>query len=80
MIKHFTVWTKDNCGYCVRAKQLLLMRGHQYEEKKVAPGFFDIKEMLEVLPTARTFPQILLDGELIGGYDELVKHFEKHRD
>lgn len=56
------------------------MRGHQYEEKKVAPGFFDIKEMLEVLPTARTFPQILLDGELIGGYDELVKHFEKHRD
>jgi len=80
MTKHFTVWTRDNCGYCVRAKQLILMRGHQYEEKKIAHGGYQLEDLMEAVPGARTFPQILLDGELIGGYDELVKHFEKNRD
>lgn len=80
MIKHFTVWTKDNCGYCVRAKQLILMRGHQYQEKKVANGYYQLEDLVQVVPNARTFPQIILDGDVIGGYDELVKYFEKHRD
>ena len=79
MTKHFTVWTKDNCGYCVRAKQLILMRGHQYQEKKVANGYYQLEDLVQAVPNARTFPQIILEGELIGGYDELVKYFEKNK-
>ena len=32
--------------------------------------------MVEEFPTARTFPQIVVSGNKIGGYDQLVKYIE----
>jgi glutaredoxin len=32
--------------------------------------------LLEAIPTARTVPQIFLDGELIGGFTELKQHLQ----
>ena len=34
---------------------------------------FELHELLEKVPTARTFPQIFIDGENIGGYTEFSK-------
>ena len=67
------VYTKDNCPYCVRAKALLSSRSMEYMERRIG---IDITrdEFLEAFPNARTVPQIVFDGELIGGYDDLVKH------
>lgn len=67
------VYTKDNCPYCVKAKALLSSRSMEYMERRIG---IDITrdEFLEAFPTARTVPQIVFDGELIGGYDDLVKH------
>jgi glutaredoxin len=65
------VWSKDNCAYCLKAKSLLESKGIQYEERKI--GYPWTKEqLLEAAPTARTVPQIFMDGEYIGGYAELV--------
>jgi glutaredoxin len=33
------------------------------------------EELLEAAPNARTVPQILINGNLIGGYDDLVKNW-----
>lgn len=66
-----TVWSKDNCGFCIKAKTLLDMKGIQYEERKVGSGWTK-EQLLEAVPTARTVPQIFLDEEYIGGYTELV--------
>jgi len=33
------------------------------------------EELLEAAPNARTVPQIIIDGNLIGGYDDLVKNW-----
>ena len=77
MRKHFVVWTRDNCAFCVRAKQLITVKGYSYEEKKVGDGGYSLNEMYEAAPNARTFPQITTNGELIGGYTDLVEYFSE---
>jgi len=69
------VWSKPLCPYCVSAKQLLKQKGYEIEERVVGSGFTK-DQLLESVPNARTVPQIFLDGEYVGGYDDLVKHFE----
>jgi glutaredoxin len=64
------VWSKDNCPYCDQAKALLTAKGIQFEEKKIGHGYTK-EDLLEAVPTARTVPQIFLEGELIGGFTEL---------
>ena len=58
------------CGYCVRAKSLLESRGIEYEEISLDddPAF---RQKLFDLTGGWTVPQILIDGEPIGGYTEL---------
>jgi glutaredoxin len=66
------IWSKYNCTFCDQAKVLLKQKGIQFEERKIGDGYTK-EELLEEIPTARTVPQIILDGELIGGYTELKK-------
>jgi glutaredoxin len=69
------VWSKDSCPFCDQAKNLLKMKGIEFEEKKIGHGFTK-EDLLEAVPTARTVPQIFLDEELIGGFQELKKHLQ----
>ena len=64
------LYTTRWCGYCVRAKALLEERDIPYDEIAVDddPGF---RRMLFDLTGGWTVPQILIDGEPIGGYTEL---------
>ena len=68
------VWSKDNCPYCVQAKNLLSQKGIAYEERKIGDGWTR-EDLLESVPDARTVPQIFLDGELVGGFTELRAKF-----
>lgn len=70
------VWSKDSCPYCDRAKALLKQKGIEIEERKIGSGWTK-EQLLESVPTARTVPQIFLDGEHVGGYDDLVKKFNQ---
>lgn len=72
-----TIWSKDSCPYCDRAKALLKLKGYEYEERKIAEGFYTKAQLLESVPTARTVPQIFLGEKYIGGYDELKAYFDK---
>jgi len=73
--KKATVWSKYNCPYCEQAKSLLKMKGIEFEEKKIGDGYTK-EELLEVVPTARTLPQIFLGDNYIGGFDELRQHLQ----
>ena len=64
------VWSKYNCQYCDMAKALLNQKNIPFEERKIGDGYTR-EELLEVVPSARTVPQIFLDDELVGGYNEL---------
>jgi glutaredoxin 3 len=56
------------------AKTLLKNKGIEFEEKVVGVNFTR-EELLEAVPNARSVPQIVLDGKLIGSYEDLKKHF-----
>ena len=64
------VWSKYHCPYCDQAKALLKQKGIEFEEKKIGDGYTK-EDLLDAVPTARTVPQIFLDGQLIGGFTEL---------
>ena len=66
------IWSRYHCSYCDQAKALLRSKGIIFEEKKIGDGYTK-EELLEAVPTARTVPQIFLDGELVGGFNELKK-------
>lgn len=68
------VWSKYNCSFCEQAKNLLNSRGIAFEERRIGDGYTK-EDLLESVPTARTVPQIFLDGKLIGGFTELKAHF-----
>jgi glutaredoxin 3 len=65
-----TIWTKDSCTFCVQAKQLLEGKGIEFEERKIGKAWTK-EQLLEAVPTARTVPQIFLDEQYVGGYQEL---------
>ena len=69
------VWSKDQCPFCDQAKNLLKMKGIEYEERNVTREWTK-EQLLEAVPGARTVPQIFLDEQLIGGFNELKKHFD----
>ncbi len=64
------MWSKYHCTYCDQARLLLKEKGYQIEERKIGDGWTK-EELLEVVPTARTVPQIFLNDEYIGGFTEL---------
>ena len=67
------VWSKYYCPYCDQAKALLKQKGIPFEERKIGDGWTK-EELLESVPSARTVPQIIINGTAIGGYTELRKH------
>jgi len=67
-----TVYTTEQCARCVTAKALLKKRGVGYEEINLAKDP-DGRAELSRRTGMITFPQIVIDGETLGGLDELVK-------
>ena len=64
------IYTKENCPYCVWAKQLLDSKKVNYEEIRVD---IDPEKRMEMerLSGRRTVPQIFFNDQSIGGYDDL---------
>tara|TARA_B100001094_G_scaffold100671_1_gene96851 strand:- start:544 stop:801 length:258 start_codon:yes stop_codon:yes gene_type:complete len=70
-----TVYSKPHCPYCDKAKYLLKSLGLQYEEKIVTKDL-SVEELYKVLgKQVRTIPQIVIEKNHIGGYNELKEHF-----
>jgi glutaredoxin 3 len=72
MAANVTVYTTDPCSFCERVKQLLNARGIAYEETNLAKDPDGRAELLS-RTGMMSFPQVLIDGELIGGFVETVR-------
>ena len=81
------IYTKHDCGYCTKAKELFAQKGITYMEHIISPGFNESRlgpnqfyvskaQLLERAPNAKTVPQIWLEGNYIGGYTELAAFFD----
>lgn len=67
-----TVYTTEPCGFCRTAKALLDRRGIPYDEINLAKDPAGRAHLVE-RTGMMTFPTILIDGQVIGGYQELVR-------
>ena len=70
------IYSKPNCIYCDKAKALVKGLDLNYEEQMFDKDFKSVEELYEAVgKQVRTMPQIKIDGQLIGGYNQLVEHF-----
>src|ERR671916_3541717 len=67
-----TVYTTEPCGFCRVAKTLLSKRGIPFEEINLAKSPEGRSELV-ARTGMMTFPQVIIDGKPIGGYQELVR-------
>ena len=63
------IYSKPNCPFCVQAKALAEREGHELTYKMLDEDF-DRETLMETFPGARTFPQIIVNDEKIGGFTE----------
>ena len=66
------MYTTAVCPYCIRAKQLLKLKGvEQIEEIRVDTDTAARQHMMEITGR-RTVPQIFIGDTHVGGHDDLV--------
>lgn len=66
------IYTKFTCGFCFRAKSLLESKNVSFEEKDISMGGAGREEMIQRSGGRMTVPQIFIDGQHIGGSDDLA--------
>lgn len=64
------MYTTTICPFCIRAKMLLKSKGVAFEEVNVS-GDDDTRDWLVKVTGRRTVPQIFINEEPIGGFDEM---------
>jgi glutaredoxin len=75
--KGYTIYTKNNCSFCVKAKKLLDDKNIKYsliecdDLLKDRDKFF---KLISKYTNQKTFPIIFYDGKIIGGYTDLRKY------
>jgi glutaredoxin-like protein len=73
-----TVFSRKGCPHCARAKSLLEHAGFEYEELVLNRDYTD--RTLRAVADATTFPQVFVDGEQVGGADDLAQWLGKRRE
>ena len=66
------IFGKPQCPYCDQAKALCIREKYTYVYKQLGIDFTR-EDLLEKFPEARTFPQIIINDEPIGGYQQLAE-------
>lgn len=65
------IFSSNHCPYCVKAKNLLQLKGATWEEYNIQADPARMTEMLERSGGRKTVPQIFIDGVHVGGCDDL---------
>lgn len=73
-----TLYTKENCPFCVRAKALLSRKGVTFEEVPVE-GRDDLRTWLVEATGQRTVPQVFVGERSLGGYTDVAALDEEGR-
>lgn len=66
------IYTRDDCPYCVRAKDFFAKKAIQVQEVKVGRDI--ARDDYATLTGMKTVPAIYIGNKLIGGYTDLVEY------
>src|ERR1700750_2295909 len=69
---NITVYSTEPCSFCARDKELPERRGYAYEEINLSKDPAGRAELVERTGMF-SFPQIVIDGQVLGGFRELVQ-------
>ena len=69
------IYGKPQCPFCEKAKNLCETRGFKYTYKSLGTDYTR-EELMEQFPNARTVPQIVINGNKIGGYDQFTQYID----
>lgn len=72
MSANVQIYTTAYCPYCLRAKQLLKNKGVEFEEINLEGKDEELKA-LKARTGWRTVPQIFIDGNMIGGFQDMAE-------
>jgi glutaredoxin 3 len=78
MEREIIVYTTEPCSFCTRAKQLLTKRGLQYSEVNLSKDPAGREELAQRTGMF-SFPQVVIDGEVLGGWREMLEADEAGR-
>lgn len=76
MNKSVIIYTKENCPFCVKAKEQFSQKNQTYTEMKIGEDLTR-ESFMGLFPKVRTVPFIIIDGEEVGGYDKLVEYYAR---
>jgi glutaredoxin len=71
-----TLYTKQDCFYCSQAKVLLASKNISYTELTLDSDFTR-QNLLEMFPSAVSYPVVVVDGFNIGGFTQLKYMIEE---
>jgi len=78
LLKTSIVYSQDYCAACTAAKRLLQLKGYEVEERKIGSEHkWTKKDLLDAVPNAKSVPQVFINGEYVGGFNELSAYLQK---
>ena len=72
----YIIYSKPSCGYCLQARDLLEQNKLEFDYLTLGTHY-SLQEFMELFPNARTFPMIVKDGEVVGGFNNLVEYLNQ---
>ncbi len=72
------IYTRSNCPYCLNAKSLFDQKGVSYQEIRIDQSQEQTEAMLKRSHGLRSVPQIFINDQLIGGFDQLLELERNH--
>jgi glutaredoxin 3 len=72
-MKSVKIYTTTYCGYCARAKELLVRKGVAFEEIDVTGDDESRERLVQLSGGRRTVPQIFIGSTHVGGYSDLAR-------
>lgn len=72
-----TIYTRDGCSFCDKAKHLMNENNMKYAEMIIGENI-QREDVIQKFPNIKLLPIIVnVDGTLLGGYDDLVKYMQQ---
>ena len=75
---NFAVYSKDNCPYCYKVKQVLELTNSNYVVYNLGEDFTK-EEFYAEFGEGSTFPQVICDDKKLGGSVDTIKFLKEHQ-
>ncbi len=76
-MRNFTVYSKDGCPFCKQIVDVLGLSELRYVEYKLDRDFTR-EAFYEQFGTGATFPQVVMNGDNLGGCQESIQYMKEH--